>query len=151
MSRFISTNVAAVIRLATSSSVHSKRARLCWALFFYAGTKGAAGAWSGMTDNEASGRGEARPDLNDELDRLQERMPHPVARVMKKVRSPEAKPYRIPIGVVLTAGGVVGFLPILGFWMVPLGLAVIAQDVPVMRPPLARGIAWINRNWKPSA
>lgn len=104
-----------------------------------------------MTDNEASGRGEARPDLNDELDRLQERMPHPVARVMKKVRSPEAKPYRIPIGVVLTAGGVVGFLPILGFWMVPLGLAVIAQDVPVMRPPLARGIAWINRNWKPSA
>jgi hypothetical protein len=40
---------------------------------------------------------------------------------------------------------VVGFLPILGFWMIPLGLAVLAQDVPVIRPPLARVVAWINR------
>ena len=48
------------------------------------------------------------------------------------------------MGIVLTAGGVVGFLPILGFWMVPLGLAMLAQDVPFMRRPLARAFAWIN-------
>ena len=63
---------------------------------------------------------------------------------MHKVRSPAAAPFRIPLGVALTAGGVVGFLPILGFWMVPLGLAILAQDVPFMRPPLARAFAWIN-------
>ena len=52
--------------------------------------------------------------------------PDGVARVMRKVRSPAVAPYRIPVGIALTAGGVVGFLPILGFWMVPLGLAVLA-------------------------
>jgi len=36
-------------------------------------------------------------------------------------------------------------MPILGFWMVPLGLAVMAQDVPVMRQPTARLVRAINR------
>ncbi len=30
-------------------------------------------------------------------------------------------------------GGVFGFLPILGFWMLPLGAAFIALDIPFMR------------------
>lgn len=83
-------------------------------------------------------------DLDEELDRLQERVPDGIAKVMRKVRSPAVKPYRIPVGVALTAGGVVGFLPILGFWMLPLGLVVLAQDVPVMRPPLAKLLRKIN-------
>jgi hypothetical protein len=85
-----------------------------------------------------------KPDLDEELDRLQDRLPDKVSRVMQKVRSPAAAPYRIPVGVALTVGGVFGFLPILGFWMAPLGLAVLAQDVPVMRPPLARLLAKVN-------
>ena len=71
-----------------------------------------------------------------------------MSKVMKKVRGPAAKPYRIPIGIALTVGGVFGFLPVVGFWMVPLGLAVMAQDVPAMRPPMARMVAWINRKSK---
>jgi len=85
-----------------------------------------------------------KPDLDEELDRLQAWVPDRVSKVVRKVRSSEAKPYRIPLGIALTAGGVVGFLPILGFWMVPLGLAVLAQDVPVMRPPLAWALKKIN-------
>ncbi len=34
--------------------------------------------------------------------------------------------------------------------MVPLGLAVLAQDVPVMRPPLARLLAKVNGKRKPA-
>ena len=30
-------------------------------------------------------------------------------------------------------GGVFGFLPILGFWMLPLGAALIALDLPFTR------------------
>lgn len=97
-----------------------------------------------MSGNEAGDK----PDLDHELDRLEQWAPDGVSKVVRKVRSPEAKPYRIPIGIALTAGGVVGFLPILGFWMVPLGLAVLAQDVPVMRPPLARLLKKINGNRK---
>lgn len=32
-------------------------------------------------------------------------------------------------GLLLICGGVLGFLPVLGFWMIPLGLAVAALDV----------------------
>jgi hypothetical protein len=83
-------------------------------------------------------------EFNEELDRLQQRLPERFARWMGRVRDPSAAPYRIPVGVALMLGGVVGFLPILGFWMVPLGLAVIAHDVPVMQPPLTRLMAKIN-------
>ena len=37
--------------------------------------------------------------------------------------------YRWPIGLALIGGGFLGFLPILGFWMIPLGIAVAALDV----------------------
>jgi hypothetical protein len=83
-------------------------------------------------------------DLDTELDRLEERLPDFPARMLRKVRSPQVAPYRVPVGIALTAGGVLGFLPVLGFWMVPLGLAVLAQDVPVMKPPLARLLAKVN-------
>jgi hypothetical protein len=93
-----------------------------------------------MGDSKQDGR----PDLNEELDRLQEWVPHGVAHVVRKVRSPAVAPYRIPVGIALMAGGVAGFLPILGFWMLPLGLAVLAHDVPVIRPPMAKLLAKIN-------
>lgn len=37
------------------------------------------------------------------------------------------------IGVLFMAGGILGFLPILGFWMFPLGVAFVALDVPPAR------------------
>ena len=92
-----------------------------------------------------------QPDLDEELDRLQQRMPDGVSRVMRKVRGPDVDRYRIPVGVALTVGGVFGFLPVLGFSMAPLGLAVIAQDVPAMRPPLARLVARVNRKLSPKS
>jgi hypothetical protein len=52
---------------------------------------------------------------------------------------------RIPLAILLVLGGFIGFLPILGFWMVPLGLALIAQDVPFLRGPLARFLGFVNR------
>ncbi|MEW9918858.1 hypothetical protein AB2B41_04555 [Marimonas sp. MJW-29] len=39
---------------------------------------------------------------------------------------------RTVLGLLLIVGGVFGFLPILGFWMIPLGLAVIAIDIDVL-------------------
>ena len=90
------------------------------------------------------------PDLDEELDGVEPRLPKRMARLVHKVRSPGAAAFRIPLGIALIAAGFVGFLPILGFWMAPLGLAIIAQDVPFLRRPLARALAWINRRWKPA-
>jgi hypothetical protein len=49
------------------------------------------------------------------------------------------------MGGLLVLFGLFGFLPILGFWMLPLGLLLIARDVPALEPPLARIFAWLNR------
>ena len=54
---------------------------------------------------------------------------------------PQSRGLRIALGVVLVLGGLVGFLPILGFWMVPLGLLVLSVDLaPVRRT--RRRILW---------
>lgn len=37
------------------------------------------------------------------------------------------------IGILLMIGGALGFLPILGYWMFPLGLALLAVDMPWAR------------------
>ena len=44
----------------------------------------------------------------------------------------EKVPYgiRTLLGILLMIGGVLGFLPVLGFWMFPLGMAFIALDLP---------------------
>jgi hypothetical protein len=52
-------------------------------------------------------------------------------RVLSSLRKPKLRLARIPAGVLLVLGGVVGFLPLVGFWMVPLGLAVLAIDFPI--------------------
>ena len=36
---------------------------------------------------------------------------------------------RLVLGILLICCGIVGFLPIVGFWMIPLGIAVAAMDV----------------------
>lgn len=35
---------------------------------------------------------------------------------------------RVGVGVLLVVGGLLGALPVLGFWMVPLGLLVLSVD-----------------------
>lgn len=46
------------------------------------------------------------------------------------------------VGVLFMIGGVFGFLPVLGFWMIPLGGALIALDLPFTRTSIN---AWITR------
>jgi len=49
------------------------------------------------------------------------------------VAMPRSRIGRIVIGTVLVIGGLLGFLPVLGFWMVPLGLLVLSQDLRFVR------------------
>lgn len=51
----------------------------------------------------------------------------------RQVRLPGSQAARISLGVALVAGGVLGFLPVVGFWMVPLGVTVLAVDLPAVR------------------
>lgn len=59
---------------------------------------------------------------------------------------PASRSGRVVIGVLLVLGGVLGFLPILGFWMVPLGLMVLSIDIPAVRRRRRRfGVWWERR------
>jgi hypothetical protein len=50
------------------------------------------------------------------------------------IELPRNRIVRIGLGVSLVIlGGVFGWLPILGYWMVPLGLLVLASDSPAIR------------------
>lgn len=49
---------------------------------------------------------------------------------------------RAAIGVVLVVTGLFGFLPLLGYWMIPVGGVLIALDVPPLRRRL---LAWLDR------
>lgn len=40
---------------------------------------------------------------------------------------------RMIIGSLLLIGGMLGFLPVVGFWMIPLGLIVLSVDFPMVR------------------
>lgn len=49
------------------------------------------------------------------------------------VAIPRSRIVRIGLGSMLTVFGIVGFLPIVGFWMVPLGLMMLSIDIPYIR------------------
>jgi hypothetical protein len=70
------------------------------------------------------------------------------------LRQPSSLWIRMPAGVLLTCGGLLGFLPVLGFWMLPLGLVLLAEDVPPLRAGRAWILDWIERrypNWLAAA
>ncbi|WP_370640201.1 hypothetical protein [Aurantimonas sp. HBX-1] len=46
---------------------------------------------------------------------------------------PANRATRVGLGIALIVGGILGFLPILGFWMVPLGLIILSVDFAAVR------------------
>ena len=52
-------------------------------------------------------------------------MAHKVRIFNRHWHLPKSKPIRIGLGILLIALGLLGFLPVLGFWMIPLGLLVL--------------------------
>ncbi|MFQ5625194.1 MAG: hypothetical protein ACE5FM_00895 [Methyloligellaceae bacterium] len=58
---------------------------------------------------------------------------------------PRSRLVRLVTGVALIAGGLLGFLPVLGFWMIPLGLIILSVDLPVLRRWRRRLALWRRR------
>lgn len=46
----------------------------------------------------------------------------------KFFQHPQTKLGRFVVGWALVIGGILGFLPVLGFWMIPLGLLILSTD-----------------------
>lgn len=52
---------------------------------------------------------------------------------------------RLPVAGTLVLGGVFSFLPVLGVWMLPLGLLLLAVDVPLLRPTVTASMIRARR------
>jgi hypothetical protein len=61
------------------------------------------------------------------------RLPRRVGNVVRRLRRPGAAWLRVILSVLLILGGMLWFFPILGLWMLPLGLLLIADDLPAFR------------------
>jgi membrane-bound ClpP family serine protease len=92
-----------------------------------------------------------RKHYKSELDRhvawFERRLPPWAARFVAWLRKPSSRLVRIPLAILLIAGGIFGFLPVLGLWMLPLGLLLFAQDVPMLQKPMVQMLGWIERKW----
>jgi hypothetical protein len=70
-----------------------------------------------------------KAELNRYFEMIDRRVPIGVSRFIRWLRIPSSFAVRLAIAVLLILGGIFSFLPILGIWMLPLGLLLIAQDV----------------------
>lgn len=66
-----------------------------------------------------------------------ERLIPPLRGPMSTLRRDSWFPVRFPMALILIVGGVFSFLPVLGVWMLPLGLLLLAVDLPVLRGPIS--------------
>jgi len=83
----------------------------------------------------------ARAEEN--IEKLLARLPIWMARWIRRLRRPRARWVRLPVAALLIPGGFFSFLPILGLWMLPLGLLLLAVDIPLLRHQVYRFINWL--------
>ena len=93
-------------------------------------------------------RFEGRQELDQAFDELERRAPARVARGLRWFRQPERRWIRIPLGLFLILQAPLApFLPILAIEFAPIGLLLLAQDVPFLRGPSAKLVFWLLRRW----
>lgn len=89
----------------------------------------------------------SRARLERLFERLQRRLPDFASNWLRWLRQPAARWVRIPLGLLLIVGGVLSFLPVLGIWMLPLGLLLLALDLAFLRGPVNSAVVRGARKW----
>ncbi|WP_093422066.1 hypothetical protein [Tranquillimonas alkanivorans] len=84
--------------------------------------------------------------LRRQFDALSKNVPKSEG-VVRGLLVPRRWHIRIPVAILLIVGGLLGFLPIVGLWMLPLGLLLLALDVPFLQQPISRAMIWGRRTW----
>jgi hypothetical protein len=81
------------------------------------------------------------------LERLIDRLPRFLRSSVRWLRQPSLIWLRIPAGILLIAGGLLSFLPILGLWMLPLGAMLLSDDLSALRSWRTRLLDWMERRY----
>lgn len=94
-------------------------------------------------ESEETGKTDAQR-LDAIVEKYADKIPRPLGRFIRWMRKPELRWLRLIAGILFVICGFVGFLPILGFWMVPLGLIILAQDSKWLQRPTLKAITWLE-------
>ena len=89
-------------------------------------------------------------DPERRLRRLLRRLPSRMQAITRWLRKPASRWARLPAGILLIIGGCLAILPVFGLWMFPLGLMLLADDIPPLRRFRDRALDWLERrrpNW----
>ena len=97
-----------------------------------------------MQQDESS---KGQKELDRAYEGLEEELPDRMVRAIRWLRDPQSRWIRIPLGILFIIGGLLWFLPVLGIELLPIGLLLIAEDVPFLRKPVARAMIWLERKW----
>jgi len=92
-----------------------------------------------------AGKGSRSGQHERRLESLIERLPKRAQACVHWLRRPSSRWVRIPAAVLLMAGGFLGFLPVLGVWMLPLGLVLLAEDLPPLRRAVDCVLEWLEQ------
>src|SRR6201987_6078632 len=89
-----------------------------------------------------------KAELNRYFEMIHRPVPIRVSQFIRWLRKPSSFAVRLVVALLLILGGFFSFLPVLGLWMLPLGLLFTAQDVPILQKPLVSALAWIEAKWE---
>ena len=84
-------------------------------------------------------------DAAARLERLIQRLPQRAQQTIGWLRRPSSRWVRLPAGVLLIVGSLLSLLPVFGLWMLPLGLMLLAEDMPPLRRAADRLLDWLER------
>jgi hypothetical protein len=101
---------------------------------------------SGIADTAAPPSKTSSHHHERRIERLIERLPEKLQTTIRWLRRPGLRWVRVLAGVLLIAGAFLSILPIFGIWMLPLGLMLLAEDIPPVRRVRDRLLDWIERH-----
>jgi hypothetical protein len=90
---------------------------------------------------------EGRRVLDEAYAGLEREVPDRICRAIRWLRDPGSRWIRLPVGVLFILAGVFWFLPIVGIEFLPIGLLLIAEDIPFLRKPIGRFLIWLEQQW----
>jgi hypothetical protein len=108
------------------------------------GTSLVAGCYSPKTSEPAPNKImlSTKAELSRYFEMINRRVPTRVTHFIRWLRQPSSFAARLAVAILFILGGIFSFLPVLGIWMLPLGLQLIAQDVHFLQKPLVTSLSW---------
>jgi hypothetical protein len=92
-------------------------------------------------------------DRNDQMRRQIEALGRDapaLAGVLQSVLTGRLRWVRVPLGLLFVLGGFLAILPVFGLWMIPVGLVLLALDIPQLQPAVVSMLIRGRRWWRTS-